>query len=149
MLKRHGDIYRFVKALNTFRQRRDVVVEGAALSLNQLLRQARIDWHGVMLAHPDWRDNSHSLAFSLESLGARFQFHVILNAYWEPLTFELPVEPGKAWRRCIDTALASPDDINPWDAAPAVEQTAYLAQPRSVILLACALAESSAMPMRD
>ncbi len=118
LLKRHGDIHRFVKALNTFRQRRDVVVEGAALSLNQLLRQARIDWHGVRLAHPDWRDNSHSLAFSLESLRARFLFHVILNAYWEPLTFELPavpVEPRQAWRRCIDTALASPDDINPWN----------------------------------
>jgi len=28
LLERHGDIYRFVKALNTFRQRRDVVVEG-------------------------------------------------------------------------------------------------------------------------
>ena len=145
LLKRHGDIHRFVKALNTFRQRRDVVVEGAALSLNQLLRQARIDWHGVKLAHPDWRDNSHSLAFSLESLRARFLFHVILNAYWEPLTFEfpsVPVEPGQAWRRCIDTALASPDDINPWNGASAVEQAAYLAQPRSVVLLARALPES-------
>jgi glycogen operon protein len=152
LLKRHGDIHRFVKALNTFRQRRDVVVEGAALSLNQLLRQARIDWQGVVLAHPDWRDNSHSLAFSLESLRARFRFHVIFNAYWEPLIFELPPVPDEArqaWRRCIDTALASPDDINPWDAAPAVVQRAYLAQPRSVILLARALAESSAMPMRD
>jgi isoamylase len=149
LLKRHGDVHRFVKALNTFRQRRDVVVEGAALSLNQLLRQARIDWHGVVLAHPDWRDNSHSLAFSLESLRARFRFHVIFNAYWEPLTFELPavpVEPGKAWRRCIDTALASPDDINPWNSAPAVEQTAYLAQPRSVVLLAQALTESGRDP---
>jgi isoamylase len=145
LLKRHGDICRFVKALNAFRQRRDVVVEGAALSLNQLLRQARIDWQGVMLGHPDWRDNSHSLAFSLESLRARFRFHVILNAYWEPLTFELPavpVEPSRAWRRCIDTALASPDDINPWNAAQAVEKTAYPAQPRSVVLLARALTDS-------
>ncbi len=139
LVKRHGDIHRFVKALNTFRQHHDVVVEGAALSLNQLLRQARIDWHGVRLDHPDWNDNSHSLAFSLESLRARFLFHVILNAYWEPLTFELPsvpVEPGQAWRRCIDTALTPPDDINLWSAAPEVKQTTYMAQPRSVVLLA-------------
>ena len=38
LLERHADIHRFVKALNAFRQRRDVVAEGAALSLNQLLR---------------------------------------------------------------------------------------------------------------
>jgi glycogen operon protein len=142
LLERHGDIHRFVKTLNTFRQYRDVVVEGAGLSLNQLLRQTRIDWHGVMLERPDWSDHSHSLAFTLESLRVRFLLHVILNAYWEPLTFELPpvpAVPGQAWRRCIDTALASPDDINRWDAAPVVKQTTYVAQPRSVVLLAQAL----------
>jgi glycogen operon protein len=38
-----------VKALNAFRQRRDVLVEGSTLSLNELLRRARIEWHGVEL----------------------------------------------------------------------------------------------------
>jgi isoamylase len=143
LLERHGDIHRFVKTLNAFRQRRDVLVEGAGLSLNQLLRRARIDWHGVKLGQPDWSDDSHSLAFTLKSLRIRFLLHGMFNAYWEPLTFELPpvaaAEPGQAWRRCIDTALASPDDINPWNAAPAVKQTTYVAQPRSVVLLARAL----------
>ena len=37
LLERHADIHRFVKALNTFRQRRDVVAEEGKLSLNQLL----------------------------------------------------------------------------------------------------------------
>jgi len=47
----------------------------------------------------------------------------MLNAYWEPLTFELPPVPAdrqQRWRRCIDTALDSPDDICPWETAPAV-----------------------------
>ena len=37
----------------------------------------------------------------------------ILNAYWEPLEFELPpVHGGETqWRRWIDTALDSPHDI--------------------------------------
>jgi pullulanase/glycogen debranching enzyme len=34
LLERHADIHRFVKSLNAFRQRRDVVVEGDMLSLN-------------------------------------------------------------------------------------------------------------------
>ena len=72
LLERHADIHRFVKALNAFRQRRDVVREEAALSLNELLRRARIEWHGVALDRPDWGDHSHSLAFTLQSLRARY-----------------------------------------------------------------------------
>jgi isoamylase len=142
LLERHGDIHRFVKGLNGFRQRRDVVVEGTALSLNQLLRRARIEWHGVALKRPDWSDHSHSLAFTLRSLRSRFLLHGMLNAYWESLTFELPAMPAggqQAWRRCIDTALDSPDDICPWETAPVVTQAMYVAQPRSVVLLALAL----------
>ena len=121
LLERHPDIHRFVKVLTRFRQRRDVVAEGSALSLNELLRRARIEWHGVALNGPDWSDHSHSLAFTLRSLRRRFLLHGMFNAYWEPLTFELPpAAPGsdQRWRRCIDTALASPDDISRWEEAP-------------------------------
>ncbi|MBS0522239.1 MAG: glycogen debranching protein GlgX, partial [Proteobacteria bacterium] len=142
LLKRHGDIHRFVKVLNEFRQRRDLVTDGRALSLNQLLRRVRIEWHGVALGRPDWDDHSHSLAFTLRGLGGRFLLHSMLNAYWEPLTFELPAVPAEsreAWRRCIDTARDTPDDICPWPAAVVVTQAKYVVQPRSVVLLALAL----------
>jgi glycogen operon protein len=145
LLERHGDIHRFVKTLNEFRQRRDVVVEGTALSLNQLLHRAQIEWHGVGLKRPDWSHHSHSLAFTLRSLRGRFLLHGILNAYWQPLAFELPpVGPDHqhGWRRCVDTALDSPDDISPWETAPLARQVMYVAQPRSVVLLARALEES-------
>ena len=72
-----------------------MVVEGTALSLNQLLSRARIEWHGATLKHPDWSDHSHSLAFTVQSLRARFLLHGMLNAYWEPLTFELPPVPSE------------------------------------------------------
>ena len=115
LLERHADLHRFVKMLNAFRQRRDVLDIGT-LTLNELLQRARIEWHGVKLNRPDWSEHSHSLAFTLRSLASRFLLHGILNAYWEPLTFELPpvaVASGEQWRRCIDTALASPHDIEP------------------------------------
>jgi glycogen operon protein len=142
LLERHGDIHRVVRTLNAFRQRRDVVAEGHNLSLNQLLGRARIEWSGVTFGCPDWTDDSHSLAFTLQSLRARFLLHAIFNAYWEPLTFELPpvpARPQQAWRRCIDTALEQPDDICFWKAAPVVRQATYLVQPRSVVLFALAL----------
>ena len=140
LLERHGDIHRFVKALNRFRQRRDVVAEMTAPSLNQLLRRAPIEWHGVALNHPDWSDHSHSIAFTLRSWRARILLHGMLNAYWEPLTFELPpVSAEQGWRRWIDTALEAPDDICPWESAPVVRQPTYEVQPRSVVLLVLAL----------
>ena len=147
LLERHADIHKFVKALIRFRQRRDVLAEVAALSLNQLLRRARIEWHGVALQRPDWSDHSHSLALTLQSLHARFLLHGMLNAYWERLTFELPPVPAEqAWRRWIDTALDSPDDICPWECAPAVTQATYDVQPRSVVFLMRALKEPQSSP---
>ena len=64
---------------------------------------------------PDWGDSSHSLALTAELRKEELLFHLILNAYWEPLDFELPA-PATAgpWRRWIDTALDSPHDIVPW-----------------------------------
>jgi len=146
LLERHADIHRFVKELSAFRQRRDVVIEGDRLTLNQLLQRAKIDWHGIMLGCPDWSENSHSLAFTMRSLRGRFLLHGILNAYWEPLNFELPpvpVESRQRWRRCIDTALASPDDIVPWESAPPMGESIYVAQPRSLVLLSLALQPES------
>jgi len=153
LLERHADVHRFVKALTAFRQRRDVLAEAGTLSLNQLLERAKITWHGVALDQPDWGEHSHAIAFTLRSLRGRFLLHGMFNAYWEPLTFELPLVPSgltQRWRRCIDTALPSPDDIAPWDTAPAVKQITYVVQPRSVALLALALQESAKnAPSRD
>jgi len=68
----------------------------------------------------------------------RMRFHVILNAYWEPLDFELPSPATGArdpWRRWIDTFLDSPNDIVEWEQAPPVSSETYRAEPRSVVVL--------------
>ena len=140
LLDRHADVHRFVKLLNTFRQRRDVVTEGSTESLNQLLERANFQWSGVALNSPDWSDHSHSLAFTFESLGGRLRLHGIFNAYWEPLAFELPPPvDGQSWYRCIDTALPSPDDIWPWNQASPYTQSSYVVTPRSVVVFALGL----------
>ncbi len=142
LLDRHAGMHRFVKELAAFRQRRDIVSEPTAPALNDLLRRARIDWHGVRLGCPDWSDHSHSLAFTLRSLHSRFVLHCMFNAYWEPLAFELPPAPANGaarWRRCIDTALASPADISRWAHAPDVADPTYVVQSRSIAVVAALL----------
>jgi glycogen operon protein len=64
--------------------------------------------------------------------------HFILNAYWEPLDFALPpCAKGSqdGWRRWIDTALESPNDIVPWEKAPGIAGPTYRAESRSVVVL--------------
>jgi glycogen operon protein len=142
LVERHADVHRFVKALADLRQRRDVLQLDEPLNLNQLLADARLDWHGVKLGHPDWADNSHSLAFTLRTLHSRFLLHVMMNAYWEPLEFEVPSadDPeASAWRRCIDTAAPPPADVPAWTDAPRLETLHCVVQPRSLVLLAARL----------
>ena len=42
------------------------------MSLNQLLQKGSVIWHGVKLNQPDWSQQSHSIAFTIESLGGRY-----------------------------------------------------------------------------
>ncbi len=138
LLQRHADIHRFVKMLVAFRARREVAIEDTRLTLNQLLERARLDWHGVTLHRPDWSDDSHSIAFTLRSLRRRFTIHGMLNAYWEPLTFELPLPSEQAsggWRRWLDTSLPPPQDIVTWEEAPIVSGHTYVVGPRSLAFL--------------
>jgi isoamylase len=135
---KHADLHRFVKLLIAQRLLRPVEPERNHETLVQLLKEAKIAWHGVKLGQPDWSPWSHSLAITFGAAKAGLVFHLILNAYWEPLDFELPPvdkEFGCVWRRWIDTAIESPDDIVEWTGAPAIPRSNYRAEPRSVVVL--------------
>jgi glycogen operon protein len=138
LLTTHADVHRFVTLLIARRLLRDVEHERQRLTLNQLLRQAKRSWHGVKLDQPDWGDCSHSIAFGAEMRKENMIFHLILNAYWGPLDFELPpVDNGREnpWHRWIDTALDSPYDIVEWQKAPSIPGYTYRAEARSVVVL--------------
>jgi glycogen operon protein len=142
LLDRHRDLFRFVRTLISHRLRW-LEAGGFAsfeLSLNELLRTAEIEWHGVRLGSPDWTDDSHSIALTLRSGRGLLPcwLHVIFNSYWEALDFDLPAVPKTAvfgWQRWIDTSLDSPDDITNPPTAPLVPGTQYRVAPRAVVAL--------------
>ena len=47
----------------------------------------------------------------------------------------ITINRGREWRRWIDTALNSPQDIVPWQMAPTVAGDIYRAEARSVVML--------------
>ena len=141
LLDKHRDIYRFVRTLIVQRLRWfGEGEESFALSLNELLRRSEFDWHGVRLGSPDWADDSHSIAFTLRLGRGRLPFwlHVMFNAYWEALDFDLPPAPAVAiagWQRWIDTSREPPEEITVIADAQPVPGSQYRVAPRSVAAL--------------
>jgi glycogen operon protein len=134
-LEKHSGIHRFMQLLTDKRLLHDLDAEHHRLSLNQLLATAPKSWHGVKLGQPDWSPWSHSIAVSAHVLKENLIYHVILNAFWQPLEFELPTGNRRPWRRWVDTALNPPHDIVAWQAAPPLAGHTYTAEPRSLVTL--------------
>jgi glycogen operon protein len=134
-LEKHADVHRFVSLLASRRMARDVEHERQRLSLNTMIRGANLAWHGVKLHQPDWTEGSRSVALGAVLRGEGQHIHLILNAYWQALEFELPKLEDGTWRRWIDTSLDSPNDIVPWQQAPGVKGNTYRVGRRSVVLL--------------
>ena len=137
LLSKHADILRFAKSLIERRVVRDVEHERRRVSLSRVLEETEHSWHGVKLNQPDWSPFSHSFAISAELKNEGVLVHIILNAYWEPLEFEIPAfnNGRQHWRRWIDTALEPPHDICEWNAEEPLRGTAYRAGARSVVVL--------------
>ena len=92
----------------------------------------------MKLNEPDWGDDSHSIAISAVLQKENVRFHWMINAYWEPLEFELPPihsDRENPWRRWIDTALESPEDIVDWKESGYVKGFKYSVGARSTTLL--------------
>jgi isoamylase len=98
---------------------------------------SRIEWHGVRLGEPDWSDASHSLATTMHFPARALVLHWILNAYWEPLTFQIPARPAGYghWRRCVDTSRDPPEDICLGGEARTVDGASLTVEARSCVLL--------------
>src|SRR5947209_1445338 len=140
---RHADFLRFTRMMIALRRshpalRRRTFFSGGCTGL-----PPEILWHGVGPSRPDFGPDSHSLAFALD--GRRTDrpglidrdIYVAFNAWRETLEFRIPAAPsGRAWRRAVDTALPSPQDITDEDQGPRVPVLqAYPVRGHSMIVL--------------
>ena len=137
LVDEHAGLHRFVRELIALRMNRDLPVKVLDMTLNELLRRQPVQWHGVKLNSPDWGHQSHTLAATVRLLGYPLQLHIIINAYWETLEFEIPPlsQAQDQWRRCVDTFRDPPADICGWANAPTLQGSTCRIQPRSVVLL--------------
>ena len=136
-LARHADIHRFFRQLVAFRTARALPLGRFDTTLNELIMQHRVEWHGVTLGEPDWGDASHSLAATMHFDADRVALHFVMNAYWETLAFAIPPLDGDhlPWRCCVDTFRMPPADISVWSEAEIVQGETVIVQPRSIVML--------------
>ena len=122
----NADLHRFWRRMIAFRKAHPTI--GRSHYWRDDVR-----WHGVD-GPVDVGPESRAVAWHLDGreIGDD-DLYVMVNAGWEPATFRI-AEPGP-WRRVVDTALATPDDIADPGEEAAVVGPRYDVGPRSVVVL--------------
>ncbi|MCS6852564.1 MAG: glycogen debranching protein GlgX [Gemmataceae bacterium] len=143
LASKNADFLRFVREMSALRRRHP------ALRRRRFFRgrgpngdlEPDIVWHGVEPYQPDFGYGSRTVAFALDGRQTGREpdrdFYVACNAWNEAVPFVIPPSPsGRAWRRVVDTALASPLDIVGLDEGPRIAPGAvYLVSPFALLVL--------------
>ncbi len=125
-LKANEDIFRFFQKMIAFRKNHP------SISRSRFWRED-VDWYG---AGPkvDLSPDSRSLAYCLHGASqGDDDIYVMVNAYWEELSFEIQEGAAAEWKRIVDTGLRAPDDFT--DEGVALQNSTYEVGPRSVVVL--------------
>lgn len=138
LTQKHKDVLEFVKNLNhNLFKRYDILHEEKFwIEDKKNPKESNIKWHGIKLNKPDWGVNSRTLAFTIGNHKTNGHIHVMINAYWGDLKFEIPpLYSGIGWKRVIDTSLPHPEDFIPFEKASMVEENTYKLKSRSIVVL--------------
>ncbi|MBE9044088.1 glycogen debranching protein GlgX [Pleurocapsales cyanobacterium LEGE 10410] len=136
LVAQQDSLLRFVKKLIRFHQELELFRVEQFLEVDRVSSKPYILWHGQLLGKPDWSEDSHCLAFSLCHPDSGEHLHVILNAYWKPLKFELPVlKLGNSWHQIVNTALPAPDDFADLSTAIKIQKDSCEVAARSSVVL--------------
>lgn len=127
-LHANPDMFRFFKLMIAFRKAHP------SLARSRFWRDD-VRWYGVG-QDTDLAYDSRSLAFALHGASQQDDdLYVMINAWWEPQTFEIQEGAANAWRRVIDTSLDSPSDfLEPGNESP-VPALQYRVPGRAVVVL--------------
>lgn len=128
LLDEHRDMFRFVKHAIAFRKAHP------SIGRSRFWRDD-VRWYGVGPS-TDMARESRTLAYCLHG-GSHHDvdLYVMINAWREPLTFEIQEGVAPDWCRAIDTARASPDDVRVLGDEVPLDSLRYVVGARSVVVL--------------
>jgi glycogen operon protein len=127
-LKTHADVFRVFRLMIAFRKSHPTI------SRSRFWRDD-VRWYGAG-PFPDLGPDSHSLAYCLHGASVGdCDLYVMINAYHEPLLFEIQEGRPGDWRRVADTSLESPHDVSEPGEEPTLASNGYRVAARSVVVL--------------
>ena len=139
LLKKNAGLHRFVKMLiNDFFKRFKILHEERFWIDDNRGKNPHVTWHGIKVGQPDWGETSHSIAYTLGKPNSKEHLHIMINAYWDKLAFELPVlskKPSGKWLKIIDTAASSPNDIQSIKNGSPIKSNLVELNGRSIMVL--------------
>jgi isoamylase len=128
LLPQNHEIFRFFKTMIAFRKAHP------SLSRSRFWRED-VRWYGVGNA-VDMSYDSHSLAVCVHGASQQDQdIYVMINAYWQDLTFMIQEGQASEWRRVVDTSLPSPSDFSEPGSEVVLQSLSYQVRARSVVVL--------------
>ncbi len=104
LLDRHADVHDWTRGLIATRKRvQQLLGDLGDLTLTQLLERVHVVLSGTRVGEPDLGPESRSFALTLQ--GAEAAVHLMFNAWWQELEFEVPpiIVGGAGWRCVVDT----------------------------------------------
>ncbi len=127
LLERNADTFRFFQQLIAFRKAH------RSIGRSRYWRDD-VHWYGTL--GPVDLGYSRTLAYFLNGASVGDDdLYVMINMYWEPLDFRLQVGQPAEWRRVVDTARPSPDDVCEPGHEALVDEPIYRVGARSVVVL--------------
>lgn len=138
-LNREKKLLNFVKSLIQFNLQHEVFQDEKFWHLQNENSIPRITWHGIKAYKPDWKGNSHSIAYMLTKTEAKENIYIAINAYWDTLAFEIPAllleEKNYEWRIVADTGDRSLSELLDNENARLVSSDTLEVTSRSIVIL--------------
>ena len=127
-LEDNRDVFRFFKLMIAFRKSHPCIGRPT-------FWREDVSWHGAD-GPVDFGHESRCLAYSLRgaSVGDG-DLYVMINGHWEDRSFTVSQGQASQWRRAVDTARPSPEDIVEPGSEPVLETASYPVRARSVVVL--------------
>jgi glycogen operon protein len=127
-LEQNREVFRFFKLMIAFRKAHPSI--GRATFWRE-----DVTWHGVN-GSVDLGSESRCLAYHLRGASVGDDdLYVMINGHWEDHNFTVPEGQPAEWRRVVDTARPSPEDIVEPGSELKLKTANYLACARSVVVL--------------
>lgn len=128
-LKNTSGFHRFFQSLIHFRNAHPL------LRNEEFLTDKDITWHGLFPCHPDWNNENHFVAFTLNDRG-KPSLYTAFNASNAPQLLTFPsAEAGKHWMWVVNTSNSSPQDFFDEECRQKVLTSQYRIPAYSAILL--------------